>query len=188
MTHEATFPLLFVLSPALQPDPSAALERRLRRSLLRRGPVEVGSASAPYEPGISGSPLRLLLGAEGLEVAVTTATPRILRDLSLLAELDRRHSVTVRMALPVPGPVADRLRAVQKLAAEGIAACLLLTPVSEVRERDLRRLLEDAREAGVYDVSAAAGTLRRSGRAAFLSLIERLRLEHGFPRAAAGRG
>src|SRR5947199_112936 len=101
MINQATFPLLLALSPAFQADPSAALERRLRRSLLRRDPIVAGTLAEPYEPGSSESPLRLLLAAEGLEISVTTASARILRELDLLVELDRRHRPGV---IPWTGP------------------------------------------------------------------------------------
>jgi DNA repair photolyase len=107
MIRQATFPLLFVLSPALHPDPGAALERRLHKAALRREPISLGTVAAPYEP-VAGrreeSPLRVLLREEGLEISIITATPRILRELDLLVDLDRRHSVTVRMVMPeTPG-------------------------------------------------------------------------------------
>jgi len=48
MNAQATFPLLLALSPAFQADPSAALERRLRKSMLRREPIVAGSLADPY--------------------------------------------------------------------------------------------------------------------------------------------
>ncbi|HEY4565572.1 MAG TPA: hypothetical protein VIJ36_21530, partial [Thermoanaerobaculia bacterium] len=79
MIRQATLPLLFALSPTLQSDPVEMMERRVRRAALRREPVVLGTADAPYEPPARGeSPLRALLPADGLEVAITTATPRIL--------------------------------------------------------------------------------------------------------------
>src|SRR4051794_16689189 len=78
MIRQATLPLLFALSPTLQSDPAEAMERRVRRAALRREPVVLGTAATPYEPPARGeSPLRTLLPlADGLEVAITTATPR----------------------------------------------------------------------------------------------------------------
>jgi DNA repair photolyase len=192
MIRQATFPLLFALSPALRPEPAEVLERHIRRSLLRREPVVAGTVAAPYEPaGSSESPLRLLAAAEGLEIGITTASPRIGRELDLLVELDRRHSVTVRMvvSMPVrPGTVA-RLGAVRSLAAEGITTRLHVTLAAGAREADLRALLAEAREAGVYDIETdveieAGPQSRRSLLTAFRSL----RLEHGFPRDVPGRG
>jgi DNA repair photolyase len=188
MFRQATFPLLFALSPALHPDPSVLLERRVRRSLLRREPLAVGTLAAPYEPaGGSESPLRLLLAAEGMEIGITTASPRISRELELLVELDRRHSVSVRMAVSVPSrpDTMARLGAIRSLAADGITTRLHVTLATGARAADLRALLAEVREAGVYDVELEDGSQnQRSLLAAFWSL----RLEHGFPRDVPGRG
>jgi DNA repair photolyase len=192
MIRQATLPLLFVLSPTLQSDPAEAMERRVRRAALRREPVMLGTANTPYEPPARGeSPLRTLLPlADGLEVAVTTATPRILGELDLLAELDRRHSVTVRITAPLPATLdpGPRLRAAHSLAAEGIATVLLLVPSRADCEEELRFFLEQAREAEIHDVEIETAGLRRADRAPLRATFRRLRLEHGFPRGMAGRG
>lgn len=189
MIRQATLPL-FVLSPALNPDPGAALERRLRKAALRREPISLGTAAAPYEP-TSGRqeepPLRVLLREEGLEISITTATPRILREIDLLVDLDRRHSVAVRMVVPGGGDPAPRLRAVRELAAEGIATSIFVSP-AESGEETLRCLLEEARKAGAWDVETDAGSAPRAGRASLLATFRRLRLEYGFPHGLAGRG
>jgi DNA repair photolyase len=200
MIRQATLPLLFVLSPALNLDPAGAAEamaRRVQRAALRRAPVVLGTAAAPYEPagrGGDASPLRRLLPcADGLEVSVITASPRILGELELLAELDRRHSVTVKVLTPVPSPLdpGPRLRAANSLAAEGITTVLLLALAAERSgriEEELHFLLEQAREAEVHDVEIETAALRRADRAGLRSTFQRLRLEHGFPRSSAGRG
>jgi DNA repair photolyase len=195
MIRQATLPLLFVLSPNLQIDPVEAMERRVRRAALRREPVVLGTADAPYEPPARGeSPLRTLLLADGLEVAITTATPRILGELELLAELDRRHSVTVRITAPLPTALdpGPRLRAAHALAAEGITAVLLLVPrkadCEDDCEEEMRFFLEQAQEAEIHDVEIETSGLRRAERASLRATFRRLRLEHGFPRGMAGRG
>jgi DNA repair photolyase len=191
MIRQATLPLLFALSPTLQSDPVEMMERRVRRAALRREPVVLGTADAPYEPPARGeSPLRALLPADGLEVAITTATPRILGELELLAELDRRHSVTVRITAPLPATLdpGPRLRAAQNLVAEGITTALLLVPLKADCEEELRFFLEQAREAEIHDVEIETSGLRRAERAPLRATFRRLRLEHGFPRGAAGRG
>lgn len=194
MIRQATLPLLFVLSPSLQSDPVEMMERRVRRAALRREPVVLGTAVAPYEPPARGeSPLRALLPlADGLEVAITTATPRILGELELLAELDRRHSVTVRITAPLPTALdpGPRLRAAHALAAEGITSVLLLVPTKAdcEAEEELRFFLEQAREAEIHDVEIETAGLRRTERAPLRAIFRRLRLEHGFPRGMAGRG
>lgn len=188
MIPQVTLPFLFALSPALHTDLEAALERRLRRAILRREPVSLGTAAVPYEPatGRDASALGVLLKEEGLEVSLTTATPRILREIDLLVDLDRRHSVAVRMVVPAGEDPASRMQAVRVLAAEGIATSVVLPPGQ--REETLRHLLEEAWEAGAWDVEVEAGSLKRSERAALLASFRRLRLEHGFPRGVPGRG
>lgn len=183
MIPQIALPFLFVLSPALHPDSEAALERRLRKAILRREPVSLGTAAAPYEPasGRNESVLALLLKEEGLEVSITTATPRILREIDLLVDLDRRHSVTVRMIVPPGEDPASRMQTVRTLAAEGIATSLLL-PVAD------RDLLEQAWEAGAWDVELDASSSKRSEKVSLLEDFRRLRLEHGFPRGVPGRG
>ncbi len=192
MIRQATLPLLFVLSPNLQTDPAEAIGRRVRRAALRREPVALGTAAAPYEPPARGeSPLRSLLPlADGLKVAITTSTPRILGELELLTELDRRHSVTVRITAPLPATLdpGPRLRAAHGLAAEGIATVLLLVPSKADCEEELRFFLEQAWDAEIHDVEIEAAGLRRADRAALRATFRRLRLENGFPRGMAGRG
>jgi len=218
MIRQATFPLLFVLSPSLRSDPAEAIarsqERSVKRAALRRAPIVLGTAAVPYEPSRNGeeSPLRQLLPlADGLEIAITTASPRILGELDLLTELDRRHAVTVRLIVPVPSVLdpGPRLRAAQSLTAEGIATVLKLMPVTPAGPlrsprqlaTELRLILEAAREAGIYDVELAE-TLEMMERAepprtwklpkrpeTFLrDAFAGLRLEYGFPRGFAGRG
>jgi DNA repair photolyase len=195
MIRQATFPLLFVLSPGFQSDPAQAIERRVHRAALRREPVVLGTAAAPYEPAGRGeSPLRQLLPVgDGLEISIATASPRILGELDLLAELDRRHSVTVRVVVPVPSVLdpGPRLRAAHGLASEGITTVLLLTVAAAESgriEEELRFLLEEAREMEVHDVQIETGALGRAERTALQDTFQRLRLEYGFPRSFMGRG
>jgi DNA repair photolyase len=206
----------------------SALEIALRRAARRGHPIALGTAEDPYAPAADSdhvrSPLAALAGFEGLEVAVTTRSPEILRDLGLLAELDRRCAVTVDMLLAAldpflvrrlepRAPTKDsndpkaRLRAVARLAAEGIAVRIVCTPLQpglNDTERALRPLFAAAREANAHDVLPAPdrptrlarlrGALplhRRHDPAAFdrrLAAFRRLRLEYGFPRPMAGRG
>src|SRR5215218_7648371 len=153
MIRQATLPLLFVLAPSLHPDPEAALERRLRKAALRREPISLGTLAAPYEPAAGRreeNPLRTLLREEGLEISITTATPRILREIDLLVDLDRRHSVAVRMVMTGLDGTEFRMHAVRALAAEGIATRVLVSPdpAAGGGEETVRFLLETAAEAG----------------------------------------
>jgi DNA repair photolyase len=200
MMRQATFPLLFVLSPNLQADPAVAverIERKIRRAALRREPVLLGTVDAPYEPAREASPLAALRSVgDGLKVAITTASPRIAGEVELLADLDRRHSVTVRMIAPLPSPFdpGPRLRAAQTLASEGITTFLLIAPASPAtlpNEADLRRLFAAARETDIHDVEIAAGNLRRlrrDERDDWADTLRQFRWEYGFPQRTAGRG
>jgi DNA repair photolyase len=219
MSRQATLPFV----PSLTQVPSdPAVEPLLRRALLRREPVVLGAAGAdPYsvESGQAAfirSLLQALMRVEGLEVAITTRSPRILQDLSLLTELDQRHMVRVDVPLPAvdpelalrieprePEPQA-RLWAVSQLAAEGITTRVVVKPVLpgvNDGEDELQALFAAAAEAGAGDimletVPAARAQLslwpgaRKSGlgRDALLTTFRRLRLEHGFPRTQPGRG
>ncbi len=198
-----------------------ALERQLRRAALRGQPIVLGSAETPYEPvrrlrhpGFNRSPLMALdfsgtaSGSasgivEGLAVSITTRSPLILRDLELLAELDRRHAVTVHVTLPTvdailagrlepgaPDP-RSRLRTVRQLAEEGIDTRVLCTPIlagENDGEKILRPLFEEVREAGANDMTASVAHLRPAARDRFLATFRLLRLEHGFPQGNPGRG
>jgi DNA repair photolyase len=195
MFRQATYPLLFVLSPTLTASPGAALERRLRKAARRGEPLVIGTPAAPYDPAgdqfdAARSLLHDLVRTEGLEINLTTRSPRILRDLELLADLDKRHAVSLRVMAPAVAPELQ-LHAVRALAAEGIATTVFCTP-EEPETRDgeeiLRRLFAAAAEAGARDVEVDAPALPWGERERLLSTVRRLRLEHGFPRETAGRG
>jgi DNA repair photolyase len=104
---------------------------------------------------------------EGLNVSIATRSPKILDDLDLLVELDRRCSVSVDVTLAALDPflvrrlepgAADarsRLRMVARLAVEGIAVRLVCTPWRpglNDGEPALRALVAAARQAGAQDV------------------------------------
>lgn len=207
-------------SPANPANP--AITPWLRRALLRREPVALGTegadpySAAPGQGAFVRSLLQALLQVEGLEISITTRSPRVLQDLSLLTELDQRHTVQVDVPIPAvdaglaqqieprePAPDA-RLWAVSQLSAEGIATRVLVKPLLpgfNDGEEELRALFQAAREAGAGDVvlgpvPAARAQLtfwpglRKAGSArdGLPSLFRRLRLEHGFPRVSPGRG
>jgi hypothetical protein len=200
------------------PGGAGALEVWLRRAARRGDPVTLGTAEDPYETPAEGpSPLAALRRHEGLEVSLTTRSPEILRDLDLLVDLDRRCSVTVSMVLAALDPFLvrrlepqaaepkARLRAVARLAAEGIAVRIVCAPLRfglNDSERALRPHFAAAREAGAQDVVPAPDRPTRFARLrgvlslrpvpadfdTHLAVFRRLRLEHGFPRPMAGRG
>ena len=170
-----------------------ALLKQLRRSDLRGQPIAIGTATDPYQPAerhfeVTRSLLRALRQAEGLDVAITTKSPLILRDLELLCELDRVHTVTVNMTLTTldprrarkleqraPEPQA-RLRAVRRLTASGIATniyCMPLMPGINDDAENLAPLFSAARDAGAFDVVPSPLFLRPAARDRFLPWLSR---------------
>jgi DNA repair photolyase len=181
--------------PFVPPTADSALEPSLRRA-LRHGKIALGDEEAAH------ALLEALVPHEGLEISVVTDSPRLLRDLDLLVELDRRHTVRIDVKIPAGKRSPSRaalFHAVEALAAEGIETRVLCSPwAPEIGEEALRELFEVAREAGASDVvfaSESPGVLRRlftvseDARERQLdTLVRRLRLEHGFPRTLPGRG
>ena len=121
------------------------LRRELRRPGWRREEVALGTATDPYQ-AIEGRyrVTRRILEAlceSRTPVGIVTRSPMIVRDLDLLTELDRRAGVTVCLSLattdariareiePTVALPARRLRAVQRLAAAGIHAGVILAPI-----------------------------------------------------------
>jgi DNA repair photolyase len=160
--------------------------------------------------------LQSLTRVEGLEVLITTRSPRILQDLSLLIELDQKHAVQVDVPVPAADPELSRrieprepepearLWAVSQLSAEGITTRVVVKPLLpgvNDGEDALQALFAAAAEAGACDILLDPPPAARSqlslwpgarktgpGRDTLLTLFRRLRLEHGFPRALPGRG
>lgn len=196
MIRQATLPLIFALSPTLSSE-EAALERELRRAAARKGPIAIGSTADPYDPAVQGMARSLLatfLRQEGLEISVVTHSPRIQNDLELFVELDKRHSVTIRMMVdvaPQGSGQEPRMRAARALAGEGITTVVLCCPTLEESgdgEDGLRPILEQARESGIFDVEIETRSLPPVERPPLLATFRRLRLEHGFPLNVPGRG
>lgn len=152
----------------------AALERQLRRSAVGGRPIVLGTAADPYQPaeerfGVTRGLLEVLLATEGLTLVLRTRSPLVVRDAELLARLDRRHAIRVEMKLPTadaalalrlePGAAApaERLAAIARLAAEGLAVTLVCAPLAPgINDGAARlgRLLAAAREAGAVDAVA----------------------------------
>ncbi len=174
---------IFVKQEAAQ-----SLERRLRRAALHGEPIAIGTATDPYQPaerhhGVTRSLLEIFRRVEGLDISITTKSPLILRDVDLLAQLDRRHSISVHVTITTvdsslarrieqhaPDPRA-RLRTVRRLAEAGIGVrvnCMPVMPGINDSEPVLRPLLEAVRDAGAHDVWASALFLRPAARARFL--------------------
>ena len=168
------------------------LERRLRRADLRGQPISIGTVTDPYQPaelhyGVTRSLLEAFDRVAGLVVSITTRSPLILRDLGLLARLDRKHSITVNVTVTTldpetarriepraPDPRA-RLRAVSRLASEGLATqlfCMPIMPGVNSSESQLRPIFEAAAEEGARDVIPSALFLRAAARDRFWPWLE----------------
>jgi DNA repair photolyase len=205
MAYEATLPLfsLFPVARAAQGSLDfdlAALEKRLCKAALRSEPVAVGTVDDPYEPvsdhhAASRALLTVCNRVEGLELSITTRSPRIVDDLTLLTELDRRHAVTVHILMAAANP--ELMGAVETLAAEGIDTRVLWLSEGGGDEVALRLLFEQAQEAGASDVGLRLAPRTRlvprhpprtEKEERLLATFRRLRLTHGFPRPVPGRG
>ena len=170
-----------------------SLRRKLRKTDLRGEPISIGTATDPYQPAerhfrVTRSLLEVLREAQGLSLTIATKSPLILRDLDLIVELDRRHSVTVALSLTTldpalarrieqraPDPQA-RLRTLRRLTAAGISTkvfCMPLMPRINDNLQELEPLLEAARDGGADDVIPSPLSLRPAARARFWPWLER---------------
>jgi DNA repair photolyase len=111
----------------------------------------------------------------------------VTKDLDLLSELDRKHSIEVHMSITTvdrelarkldpaaPDPQA-RLRAVQRLAEAGIAVtvnCMPVLPGINDSEAELEPLFEASLAAGALDVHQSALFLNRAARDKFFPWLK----------------
>jgi len=170
-----------------------SLRRQLRRTDLRGETIAIGTATDPYQPAekrfeVTRSLLEVLREAEGLTLAITTKSPLVLRDLELLAELDRKNAVEVhvtvttvdpglarRIETRAPDPQA-RLRTVTRLAEAGLRTrvnCMPVMPGINDGEEVLSPLMAAARDAGADHVTAQPLFLKPVARAHFFSWLGR---------------
>lgn len=121
------------------------LSRELARPSWRGELVAIGTAVDPYQPAEGKYRLTRraleLFAESGTPVSITTKNSMVLRDLDILKELARGPGCVVNVSVttldPVlarriePGatPPAKRLKAVERLASEGIPAGVMLAPI-----------------------------------------------------------
>ncbi len=173
-------------------EAAMALEKRLRKAALHGESIAIGTATDPYQPaerhhGVTRSLLEVFARVEGLEISITTKSPLILRDLELLADLDRRHAITIHVSLITTDPALARrlephapdararLRTIEKLAGAGLATrvnCMPVLPGINDGEEQLRPLFEAARNAGAFDVMTSALFLPPASKARFLPWLQ----------------
>lgn len=198
------------------PRPGAADLRQLGITPLTPALI-LGAKADPYSPAEAVQMrtrglLERLQDIAGLELSLLTRSPLLLRDLDLLAELDQRHVLTVGVLIPAvdsrlagrlerrapanpPASPDERFELVHALAAHGIAAEVICTPIQPGLNNSvavLRGLLDRAHQAGAFDVRPAPlhPAIRPTAAEArqLLALFHRLRLERGFPRILPARG
>lgn len=190
---ELADPLDFETKIFVKRRAAEALRRRLRKVDLRGQTIAIGTATDPYQPAekhyeVTRSLLEVFAETEGLSLTLTTKSPIVLRDLDLLAELDRRHAVEIHVTLTTvdarlarrieshaPDPAA-RLRTLSTLAEAGLAVrvnCMPVLPGINDDEETLAPLFEAARAAGAFQVTGTPLFLKGSTRGFFFEFLER---------------
>jgi DNA repair photolyase len=182
-------------------DAAAVLARTLDPRRLAGNPLVIGTATDPYQPAerrfrITRSILETLRGFRGLSIGIITKSPLVTRDIDLLADLSRRHQVSLHLSIatadarlarrleprsPVP---SARLRALGRVTAAGIRAGVLIAPIIPGITDDvagLSTLLASARAMGAQYAVGSPLRLGPAARRRFLPWLER-----EFP-ALAGR-
>ncbi|MBK7595421.1 MAG: radical SAM protein [Gemmatimonadetes bacterium] len=159
-------------------DAAALLRRDLHPARLDGLPIVIGSATDPYQPAerrfkLTRALLEVFAEYRGLHLSIITKSALVARDATLLAELARRHRVSIHISLAAldaallrqleprtPTPKA-RLGAMRRLADAGVPVGLLIAPILPGLTDDtvtLGTLLAAAREAGAN--WAGGGPLR----------------------------
>ncbi|MBI4497975.1 MAG: radical SAM protein [Chloroflexi bacterium] len=178
------------------------LRRELSRPAWRREQVALGTATDPYQP-VEGR-YRLTRGIlEALRdyrtpVGIVTKGTMILRDLDILADMARRGRATVcfsvttldrdlwRRLEPGTAPPQQRLRALERLAAAGVNAGVLLAPIVPgltATPANLEAVVRAAADHGARFPGANVLHLRPGVREHFLTF-----LEHAYPHLLEGYG
>ena len=179
---------VFVKSEA--PD---VLALTLKPSRLGDAAIAIGTATDPYQPAerrfrLTRRILERLAQFHGLNVSLVTKSPLVTRDCDVLARLAERSRLTVYLSLitvEVPlirklearSPMPQvRLRALEKLAAAGIRAGVMIAPVLPgITDglAQLRILMRASRDAGATFIHVAPLRLYPAVRPTFLPMVAR---------------
>lgn len=186
-------PLEFERRIYLKLDAAHVLRETLRPDLLAGQPVAMGTATDPYQSaerhfGITRAILEVLLDVPELELAITTKSPLVLRDLDLLKRLAARDALTVNVTITTlnqslarilergaPTP-RRRLDTIAALADAGIPTAVFVMPILPGitdRADDLARLLRAAKQAGARIACGNTLHLESAPRRVFLPLLAR---------------
>ena len=171
------------------------LRRTLDQAKLGDDTIVIGTATDPYQPaerqfGLTRALLEAFRHWVGLKIHVISKSALIARDAALLAELSRRHLVSVNISLgsvdapllrrlerrtPIP---AARLRTMRRLTDAGVRAGLLAAPIlpglTDSRTA-LRALLVEARDHGAQWASCHALRMGSATRSTLITWLERNR-------------
>lgn len=170
------------------------LRTELSSPQWRRPRVVVGTATDPYQP-IEGK-YRLTRAALAAfldfrtPVSIITKSSLVVRDLDLLAEIARRLGCTVNFSLttldralwrqlePGTAPPSQRLRAMQRLAAAGVHAGVLLAPIIPGLTATQENLEDVARAAAAHNACFLAPNVLNLGVGVKEHFLEFLRNEY----------
>jgi DNA repair photolyase len=165
---------------------------RVRTAFFRNGEtLVIGTATDPYQPAervhrVTRSVLEVLSGERGLRLVIITKSPLVARDVDLLARLAVHSRVTIHCSLITRdrvlarrveprAPTPDsRLRAIRRLAEQGIDVGINVMPVLPGltdRPDMLRALVREVAAAGASHVNACALRLQPTARDRYLPFI-----------------
>jgi DNA repair photolyase len=174
-------------------DITTVLAKTLDPARVGTTPIVIGTATDPYQPAerrflVTRRILETFRGFKGLTICITTKSSLVARDVGLLAELAKKHDVSVNLSLATVDPVLlrqleprtplphARLRALKRLTSAGIEAGVLIAPILPGLTdgwTSLANLMEAAKEAGARFAIGHALLLGSAARARFLPLLER---------------
>ncbi len=171
------------------------LEQSIDPARLGTTPIVIGSATDPYQPAerrfaVTRQLLEVFRKHEGLHLGIITKSALIARDAELLAELSRRHAVTVHFSIgsldrellrrlePRSAAPHTRLRALRRLTALGVSCDVLIMPILPGLtdgEDELRAVVGAAKEAGAVAVAGGSVRMGPATRNTLLPWLERHR-------------
>ena len=160
----------------------------------RRQRVVIGTATDPYQPiegkyRLSRAVLEACLDFR-TPVSIITKSSLVVRDIDLLAELALRLGCTVNFSIttldrslwrqlePGTAPPLQRLRSLQKLAAAGVHAGVLLAPILPGLTATKENLEEVARAAAAHDACFLAANVLNLGVGVKEHFLGYLRSQH----------
>ncbi len=161
--------------------------------------IALGTATDPYQPaerdfGVTRALLEKMAEREGLDLAITTKSDQIVRDIDVLKKISARSALAINITITTPRPRLARMlepraprpdlrfAAVRKLREAGLHTGVFVMPILPGltdRESDLEILARSAHQAGAEWLSSAVLWLMPAARKELLPFIE-----EKFPRLA----